>query len=479
MNAQLLTSTPPIAEVIDELRAGVRGEVLAADDERYEAARGVVYGGIDLHPGAIVRVADAADVAAVVDIARRTGLELAVRSGGHSVAGHSSTEGGIVIDVRALRDFELDVEARTAWVGAGFSAGDLTNRLTPHGLAIGFGDTGSVGVSGITLGGGIGYLVRKHGLTIDSVLGAEIVTADGAVRVVDAEHEPDLFWAIRGGGGNFGVVTRLRFRLHELPGIVGGLFVLPATPETIAGFVAAAEAAPDDLSTIANVMNCPPVPFVAEEHHGAIVILGMLVWAGDPAGADAALAPFRALGEPLADLIHPSPYAEVYPPEDESYHPKAVSVTMFVNRIGREEATTVVDRLAASDASLRAVQIRVLGGQMARVPTDATAFAHRSSRILVNVAAFYEGEADRPARQSWVDEVAADLLQDDTGAYVNFLSAEGEARVRAAYPGGTWDRLAAIKAIHDPENLFRRNQNVPPATDASPAVSDAARLADG
>jgi FAD binding domain/Berberine and berberine like len=461
MNLEL-TAVPDIASTIDALRSRIRGAVVGPDDSGYDDMRRLMYGGIDLRPGVIVRVADAADVRTVIDIARSAGLEIAVRSGGHSPAGHSSTNGGIVVDVRGLRDLEINAKARTAWVGAGLTAGELTEALTPHGLVVGFGDTGSVGIGGITLGGGVGYLVRKHGLTIDSLLGAEIVTADGEVRVIDAEHEPDLFWAIRGGGGNFGVVTRFRFALHPLATMVGGLLILPATAGTIAGFIAAAEAAPDELSTIVNVMNCPPMPFVPADVVGEVVILAMLVWAGDPAAANIAIAPFRALAEPLADLIHPAPYAEVYPPEDPDYHPTAVSKTMFMDRIGLQEGERIVERLRSSDASLRAAQLRVLGGAMARVPVEATAFAHRRSQIMVNVAAFYDGEEDLPVREAWVDQLAAELRQDDSGAYVNFLVDEGPDRVRAAYPGPTWDRLVAIKRHYDPDNVFHRNQNIAP-----------------
>ena len=450
-------------EVVDLLRASMRGEVITPSDPPYDELRGVVYGGFDLRPAAIAGPVDAADVAAVIGVSRDTGVGLAVRGGGHSNAGHSSIEGGIVLDVRDLRDLEIDVAGRTAWAGAGLTAGDVTTALVPHGLAVGFGDTASVGIGGITLGGGVGYLVRKHGLTIDNLLAAEIVTADGDIRLVDDDHEPDLFWAIRGGGGNFGVVTRFRYRLHELPGVVGGLLVLPATAEAIAAFVAAAEAAPEELSTIANVMNCPPMPFVPEESHGSIVILAVLVWSGDPTAADGALAPFRSIALPIADLIHPSTYAEIFPPEDPDYHPLAVARTMFMERIREAESRLIVERLEASDASLRAVQIRVLGGAMARVPADATAFAHRQSRIMVNVAAFYEGDHDRPERESWVEALSSDLRQDDRGAYVNFLSDEGRDRIRAAYPGQTWDRLVEIKGRYDPTNLFARNQNIPPA----------------
>src|SRR5207249_1226912 len=231
-----------------------------------------MYGGIDKRPAVIVQVADANEVARVVKLARETELELAVRGGGHSVAGHSVSEGGIVLDLRAMKALDIDAAARTAWAESGLTAREVSVAAAEHGLAIGFGDTGSVGIGGITLGGGVGYLVRKHGLTIDSLLAADIVTADGQLHRVDADHEPDLFWAIRGGGGNFGVATRFRYRLRELPGIVGGILVLPATAETVAGFIAAAEAAPDELSTIADVMNCPPMPFVAEEHHGEVGI---------------------------------------------------------------------------------------------------------------------------------------------------------------------------------------------------------------
>ena len=447
----------------DALRARVRGRVIGPDDTDYDASRTIISGEYDLRPAAIVRVADPADVGATILAARALGLEIAIRSGGHSGAGHGSTEGGVVIDLRELKQLEIDTANRSAWADAGLTAIEVTRALSEQGLAVGFGDTGSVGIGGITTGGGVGYLYRKHGLTIDSLLGAEIVTADGQVHRVDADHERDLFWAIRGGGGNFGVATRFRYRLHALPGIVGGMLILPATADTVAGFVAAADAAPDEMSTIANVMPCPPMPFVPAEHQGEVVIFAMLVWAGDQAAAEAALAPFRALATPLADMIHPGPLTDVYPPDDESYHPTAVARNFFMDRIGPEEAALMVRRLGESDATVRVVQIRVLGGAGARVPAEATAYAHRASRIMLNVAAFYEGEADKAVRQEWVDDLVRTLRQDDRGVYVNFLVDEGEDRIRAAYPGRTWDRLAAVKRRYDPDNVFRRNQNIPPA----------------
>jgi len=458
-----MTGTTIAPATIDELAAAIRGRVIGPDSDDYDTARAVMYGGIDNHPAAIARVRDATDVAALIRVARERELSLSVRSGGHSITGASVVDGGVVVDVRDLTTIELDAAGRTAWAGSGLTAVEFSKAAATHGLAVGFGDTGSVGLGGITLGGGVGYLVRKFGLTIDSLLAAELVTADAAVRTVDADHEPDLFWAIRGGGGNFGVATRFRFRLSEVPAFSGGLLVLPATGETVAAFIAASEAAPEEVTTIANVMPCPPLPFVPEAIHGRLVIFALVACAADDAAAARFLAPFRTIAEPLADMVHPIPYPEIYPPEDDSYHPLAVSRNLFIDRFDLPTAKRIVQTLEASDASLRVAQIRVLGGASARVPNDETAYAHRDRPIMVNVAAFYEGEADKPRRQAWVDEFAAWLSGGDQAAYVNFLSDEGDVRIRAAYPHGTYERLAAIKARYDPTNLFRHCQNVPPA----------------
>ena len=417
----------------------------------------------------VVRAANAADVAHVVRIAAASGVELAVRSGGHSGAGHGTTDGGIQLDLSAMKEIDIDVAGRTVWAETGLTAGELTAAVGEHGFVVGFGDTGSVGIGGLTTGGGIGYLVRAHGLTIDNVLAADVVTADGELIRTDAEHHPDLFWAIRGGGGNFGVVTRFQYRLHELPSIVGGLLILPATAETLTGFIEAAQAAPEELSTIANVMPCPPMPFVAEEHHGTLVILGMLAWAGDADKGDRALAPFRGLATPLADMLKPMPYGELFAGEEpDAPHVEAVGRTIFLDRVDRDVAARIVAELdehaRTSGALMSVAQLRVLGGAMARIPADATAFAHRSSRIMAALAALVETRDELPAHEDWVIRFASSLLQDDRGAYVNFVLDEGPERVRAAYPGATWDRLVAIKDRYDPTNLFHRNQNIPPSS---------------
>jgi hypothetical protein len=445
------------------LRGALQGRTIVPGDPDYDQARAVFAGGFDQHPAVIVRVANAADVSRVIGFARETGLPLAVRSGGHSNAGHSSVEGGVVLDLHDMRALEIDPAAHTAWAETGLTAIEVTRAVGEHGLAVGFGDTGSVGIGGITLGGGVGYLVRKYGLTIDDLLAAEVVTADGQKLHVDAQHHPDLFWAIRGGGGNFGIATRFQFRLHTVPSIVGGMLMLPGTPEVIANFMTLAADAPEELSTIANIMPAPPMPFVSEEQHGQIVIFAMLCYAGETEAGQRAIAPFRALATPLADFVHPSPYHEMYPPDDPDYHPLAIARTLFMDRVDLSVAQEIVKHLEASDAPIRVVQLRPLGGAMARVPAQDTAFAHRQSRIMANVASFYSGPEDKSQREAWVAGLVSALRQDDAGAYVNFLVDEGEDRIRAAYPGPTWDRLRAIKRQYDPENLFRINQNIPPA----------------
>ncbi len=440
--------------------------MIAPDDAGYDQARAVIYGGIDRRPAVTIRVADANDVARVVLLARETGQELAVRSGGHSLAGHSVSDGGIVLDLSDMKRLDIDAERRTAWAQTGLTAGEYTAAAGAHGLATGFGDTGSVGIGGLTLGGGVGYLVRKHGLTIDDLLAAEVVTADGRLLRVDTETHPDLFGAIRGGGGNFGVATRFQFRLHEVDTIVGGMLLLPATPDVIASFIAAAEAAPEELSTIANVMRAPPMPLVPAEQHGQPIIMAMLVYAGSVEAGERAVAPFRALAPPIVDMVQPMPYPKLYESAEPISATEEAAHSTFVDAVDRPTAETILDHLQASTAPLAVAQLRVLGGAMARVPAEATAFAHRSSRIMVAVGAVYERAEEAAVHQAWVDGFAAALRQGDRGVYVGFLGDEGQARIRQAYPESTWDRLVAIKGRYDPTNLFRLNQNIPPPTDA-------------
>ena len=459
-----MSSTPEHSQDISipDLRSHLKGEVISPDDATYNEARQVFFKGVDRRPAAVARVAGADDVARVVTLARESGLELAVRSGGHSRAGYGTSEGGLVIDLSGMRALDIAADGKTAWVETGITAGEYTNLVGERGRATGLGDTGSVGIGGITLAGGIGFLVRKNGLTIDDLRAAEVVTADGEVVQTSEDSEPDLFWAIRGGGGNFGVVTRLQLRLHEISEIVGGIVILPATPEVITGFIEAADAAPEEVSTIANVMLAPPMPFIPEEAYGKPVLLGLLAYVGAVDQAERVLAPFRALGKPYADMVRPMRYPEMYEGEGPPV-PFMAGANFFAEALAPADAATILDQLYQSTAMMKAVQLRVLGGALARVPNDATAFAHRDRGLFVNIAAMYMDPAETDTHDAWVAGVADSLGKGEAGGYIGFLGDEDEATVHASYPGATWDRLRELKRRYDPDNLFRLNNNIPPA----------------
>jgi FAD/FMN-containing dehydrogenase len=447
---------------ISNLRADLNGKVIAPDDPGYDDARGVFFTGFDRRPAAIVRVADASDVSRVVNVARETGAELAVRGGGHSRAGHGTSEGGIVLDLSEMNAVDVDADARTAWAQTGVRASDYTKATGEYGLATGLGDAPTVGVGGLTLAGGIGFLVRKNGLTIDDVLGAEVVTADGELLEVDAENHPDLFWALRGGGGNFGVATRLLFKLHEIDQVVGGLLILPASAEVITGLLAAAEAAPEELSIIANIAKAPPLPFVPPEHHGKPIVMALMVYAGDVEAGQGAIAPIRALATPLADMVRPIRYPEIYE-GPEGPRPAVDSGTnVLVDGLAPGAAETILEHLETSTAQMAGVQLRVLGGAMARIPDDATAFAHRGAKMMVNVAAMHATPEEGPEQRAWAKGLATALADGAAGAYVGFLGDDGDQGVGRAYPPATLERLAAVKRRYDPDNIFHRNLNVTP-----------------
>jgi len=458
-----MSESPQITDLpIDQLRAELDGELIVPADARYDDARQVFFKGVDRRPAAVARVANPQDVARVVTAARENGLELAVRSGGHSRPGYGTSEGGLVIDLSGMRAVEVDPETKTASVETGVTAGEYTSVTSEHGLVTGLGDTGSVGIGGITLAGGIGFLIRKHGMTIDNLLAADVVTADGEIVETSEDSEPDLFWAIRGGEGNFGVATRFQLRLAEVSEIVGGMLILPASPEVITGFLEAAQAAPEELSTIANVIVAPPMPMIPEEAHGKPVVMGLFAYAGPVDQGDSVLAPFRALAEPFADMLRPMRYPELFEgPEQEARF--ASGSNFFADSLDGFAAEAILEQLPKSTAMMKAVQLRALGGALAQVPNDATAFAHRDRGLMVNVAAMYADGGEKDTHQAWADGLASSLGKDG-GGYVGFLGEEDEDALRAAYPGGTWERLRSVKRRYDPDNLFRLNHNIPPAS---------------
>jgi FAD/FMN-containing dehydrogenase len=457
------SSTSPVA-AIERLASQLRGGVLWPSEDAYHTARRGHNLAHDLHPVAIVRPADAGDVALAVALARETGLELAVRSGGHSIAAHSSGNGVLVIDLGDMKTLDIDRDAGLVSAQPGLTAGEVTNVLAAHNLAIPFGDTPTVGIAGLTLGGGIGYLARKHGLAIDHLEAVELVTADGRVLTVDEHHEPDLYWAVRGGGGNFGIVTRLVYRAVPVTTVYGGALVLPASAETLVSIVRAGEAAPDGLTLIAETMPAPPAPFIPAAWVGRPIIYLTSVFAGDPADGPAAFAPFRALAEPIADLVGEMPYAGIYAFTEEAGNPMPYHLrSSFLKEFDHAAAEAVLAAVETVPMPFGMFHFRVLGGAMARVPAEATAFAHRRARFLAMIlAAFDPTEGDGAAARTWATSLHADLLPYASGAYSNFLGDEGEDRVREAYPLETYRRLAGIKRAYDPDNVFRRNQNILP-----------------
>jgi FAD/FMN-containing dehydrogenase len=449
---------------LESLAAALTGRLLRPGDEDYETARRGHNLAIDARPLAIVLVADAADVALTVTVARGAGLELAIRSGGHSVAGHSTGDGLVVVDLTAMTGLHIDPATRLVYAQPGLTAGAVTNALAAHGLAIPFGDTPTVGITGLTLGGGIGYLVRPHGLAIDHLEGVELVTADGRLITANANEHPDLFWALRGGGGNFGVVTRLIYRAVEVDTVYGGALILPATAETLAGVVGAAEAAPDGLSTITDMMVAPPAPFIPDPWVGRPILIMTAVYAGDPADGPAVMAPFRALAEPIADMLGPMPYHGIYAFTEEAGAASAYHLrSAFLHSFDTAAAASVMAAFDTAPAGMNLFHIRALGGAMARVPADATAFAHRDAKILVMMLSGFEA-GDGAAQRAWVSSLLDDLRPLVDGVYSNFLGDEGDARVHEAYPAATYARLAAVKRAYDPTNVFHRNQNIRPAS---------------
>jgi FAD/FMN-containing dehydrogenase len=459
-----------VEDVVTGLARQLRGEVLLPGDPGYDDARQGYNSLHDRRPAVVVRPAGDDDVVRALAFATGTGLEVAVRGGGHSLAGYGATAGGLLLDLSAMRAVHLDPEARVAFVDAGTTAGELTTAAGAHDLAVPFGDSPSVGVGGITLGGGVGWLSRKFGLTIDSLEGVELVTADGRLVTADDRTHEDLFWAVRGGGGNFGVVTRFRFRLHPVGRVLGGALFLPATHEVVRGVLDLAAAAPDELTTISLVTRIPPLSIVPPAAHGRPAVLITLVWCGELQAGERVLAGFRSLAPPIADLLRPMPYPAMYELIPEA--PRSVTnitYSFVADELDDEAIGSILERLEEpklpSTDALAAVELRVLGGAIGRVPVDATAFAHRRRNLLCSVVTAGFSEADAERHRGWVRSLSDAIGHLAKGAYPNFVDAADEARLHEAYPDVTYRRLVEVKRRYDPTNLFHRNLNVRPHPD--------------
>ncbi|MEZ4596102.1 MAG: FAD-binding protein [Chloroflexota bacterium] len=473
MTAPLVTDVPhargrppatrPAERALSRLIAGLGGRVVLPGSPAWDRARRSWNLGYDPQPLAVIRAADARDVAATVRYAREHEVPLTIRSGGHSLAGHSGADGALLLDLGDLRSLDIDPATRVAVAGPGLRAGEYSAAAVGHGLGTSFGDTGGVGLGGLVTGGGIGWLTRAYGMTIDSLVAADVVTADGELRTVDAEHEPELFWGLRGGGGNLGVVTRLRLRLHPVDRFLGGAIALPATVDVVRQVLEVADAAPDGLTLIPTLMRIPPLPFVPAEHHGTPSMVVLAAWVGDPEAGQRALAPIRAISPAMGDMVAPMPYPAIYSLTEEAGKPTVdASRSAFVDGLDDSAVAGLIEGLEASTAEMTLIQLRVLGGAMARVPADATAFAHRAARIMMVAIATTSDASRQPVNEAWAVRMLGLVAGRATGVYVNLLNREGPDRVRAAYPGPTWDRLVALKRRWDPTNLFRFNQNVAP-----------------
>ena len=448
---------------IDAFRARLTGVAITPGHDDYDEARRVADITRDARPGLIVRVVTAADVAESVRFAQDAGMRIAVRSGGHSVAGFSAASDTLTIDVTRMKGITIDPERRTARVQSGVTSGDLAGPAAAHGLALTTGDASSVGLGGLVTGGGIGWMVRKYGLTIDNLLSAEVVTADGQIVRASADEHAELFWAIRGGGGNFGVITEFEFRLAPVAQVLGGAIFLPATRDVIRGYLEWAAAAPEDMTTIAQLMRVPPAPFVPAERVGEMTLLVMPCWTGDIEEGQRELAKLRALAEPIAEMVAPFPYPVMYQFTEEATKPHGADIrSMFTNAISDSHIDAMIDAIGRGTATVNMVQIRGLGGAMARVEAGATAFAHRDKQYMVSVLALWADAAEDAApHRAWTRGLWEQIRGAAEGVYVNFLAEEPE-RLLEAYPQATYDRLARVKRAWDRDNVFALNHNIRP-----------------
>jgi len=427
---------------------------------------------IDRRPAVIARCADAGDVAAAIRYAREHDLEVAVRGGGHNVAGTAVCDDGIVIDLSAMRAVWVDPAGRTAWVQGGALWGDVDHETQAHGLATTGGIVGHTGVAGLTLGGGIGFLMRRHGLAVDNLLAAEVVTAEGSIVQASADEHPDLFWALRGGGGNFGVVTSFRFALHPLgPTVTAGpvFWAADDTTDVLRFYRDFAAEAPDELGSVVRLGTVPPLRDIPEELHWRQAIAVICCYAGSVEDGERAVLPLRRFGAPLVDLLAPTSYAAFQGATDDSvlhgwhYYWKAANLPSL-----SDEVIAVIANHAHAAGSPRSYSaIFHGGGAVARVPHDATAYAGRDAthNIVVDAVWLPEESGERAEAETvWARRFLQALEPHRAGGvYVNFLDSDDDSsRVREAYGDRIYRRLAGVKATYDPDNAFHHNKNIPP-----------------
>ena len=453
---------------VEALRGGFKGEIVLPSDGAYDSARSIWNAMIDKRPAVIARCATTSDVVRAVNFARDNGLLLAVRGGGHNIAGNAICDDGIVVDLSKMKAARVDSAGRRVIIEGGATLGDLDAATQAHGLATPVGINSTTGIAGLTLGGGFGWLSRKYGMTVDNLESAEVVTATGEIVRASATEHPDLFWALRGGGGNFGVVTRFEFRLHPVgPNVLSGLIVYPmsSAKSVLQQYRDFAAKAPDALSVWAILRLAPPLPFLPEKVHGTGMVALALIYAGDPTEGEPLIAPLRKFGTPLGEHVGVQPYAAWQQAFDPLLTPGARNYWKSHNFSELKDGLldVAIDYAGKLPSPQCEIFFGAIGGATMRPAPNAMAYAHRDARYVMNVHGRWDNAADDARCIGWArDYFKASAPYASGGVYVNFLTADEGDRVRSAY-GPNYDRLAQVKRTYDPGNLFRVNQNIEPA----------------
>jgi FAD/FMN-containing dehydrogenase len=454
--------------VVSALDGAFAGQLIGPGDAGYEAARRVWNGMVDRRPALIARCAEESDVVAALRCARERALPVAVRGGGHNVAGNAVCDGGIVIDLSGMKAIDVDHVGRTARVQPGVLLGELDRATQAAGLATPTGNVSKTGVAGLTLGGGLGWIARKHGPACDNLLSADVVTADGERVTASAAENPDLLWGLRGGGGNFGVVTSFEYRLHPVgPQVIAGgvVHAFSDAPEVFRFFADYVATAPDELSVIASTFRASAAMPIPAEMHGELVTVLAVCYAGDMAAGERALRPLRSFGRPLADLIAPMPYTALQSGSDASYPNGQQNYwkSHYIDEITDAAIAKVVEHAPRMTSPLSSFYFQHLGGAIRRAGVDTAAFGHRDAAFDFAILTVWRDPAEDAEHVTWARDFFTAMQPYATGVYVNNLGTEGADRVRAAYAPATYERLVGLKDAYDPDNVFRLNQNVPPS----------------
>ena len=458
----------------DILAARLRGQLFYPGEPDYDQARKVWNAMIDRRPALIVRAKGAADVMAAVAFAREHGLEIAIRGGAHNVAGNAVCDHGLMLDLSAMTSIRVDPAQRTARVEPGALIRDLDQETRAYGLATPGGFISSTGVAGLTLGGGFGYLSRKWGLTVDNLRSVDLVTADAELVPASLDRNPELFWGIRGGGGNFGVVTSFEFDLHELgPKVFAGPVVHPFedAPKVLRQVAGILREAPDAVSCLPVIRHAPPAPFIPEAFHGRMILLLALIHAGDPDRGEATLAPLRNLGKPIADAVGLKPYTAFQSMFDASANAGARNYWKghYLDELTEDGIDVLCEHAARMTSKESVIGMLSLGGAIARRPAESTPYPHRDANWVLNIQSRWRNADEDTRHIAWARETFDAVGPFTTGGvYVNFISGdEGTERVRAAYGDPVYRRLATLKAQWDPDNVFHLNQNIAPSIEAA------------